>query len=62
MSLCYIIIIILSTDNVTNETEQCMSKQIYFNSNIGLTICYLIVMFLKYLLILTCDAITYHVI
>ena len=63
MSLCYIIIIILSAYNVTNKAEQCpVSKQIYFINNIGLTFCYLIVMFPKYLLIVTCDAITYYVI
>ena len=56
MSLCYIIIIILSAYNVTNKAEQCPN-----NNNISLTFCYLIVMFPKYLLIVISDAITYHV-
>ena len=38
------------------------SKQIYFNNNIGLIFCYVIVMFLKYLLIVTCDAMLYNLI
>ena len=58
MSLCYIIIIILSAYNVTNKAEQCPNKSILII--ICLTFCFLIVMFSKYLLIVTCDAITYH--
>ena len=61
MSLCHIIIIILSAYNVTNKAEQCPNKPILIIILV-FTFCYLIVMFLKYLLIVTCDAITYHVI
>ena len=60
MSLCYIIIIILSAYNVTNKAEQCPNKSILKN-NVDHTFCYLIVMFPKYVLIVTCDASNYHV-
>ena len=58
MSLCYIIIIILSAYNVTNKAEQCANKSILKI----MLLCYLIVMFPKYVLSVTCDASTYHVI
>ena len=61
MSLCYIIIIILSAYNMTNKAEQCPNKSI-LKINIALTFCYLIVMFPKYVLIVTFDASNYHVI
>ena len=62
MLLCYIIIIILSTYNVTNKAEQCPNKSILKINNVALTLCYLIVMFPKYVLIVTYDASTCHVI
>ena len=57
MSLCNIIIIILGAYNATNKAEQCPNKSI-----LKIMLCYLIVMFQKYVLIVTCDASTYHVI
>ena len=56
MSLCYIIIIILSAYNVTNKAEQCPNKSIFKNNVALITLCYLIVMFPIYVLIVTCDA------
>ena len=61
MSLFYIKIITLSAYNVTNKAEHAVSKQISFKNNVALTFCCLIVMFPKYVLIVTCDASNNHV-